>query len=290
MINVVYPVLMCRHRNRKKILIVERPFGLRGHGEPSQSYGYINKGLKPTATLQAMLGLPPLHLIVQEEAALAAFSLSISGTLNKDSRIKHIPIMEDAIKRQPMMASPSDKAPKAYNFQKNFNINLTEELYDYSSPTELRIYTDGSNTATGTGVGVFSNDLNIKISRPLDKFNTVYQTECVGIILAAHAIENRNVTDMHIRIISDSASVLQSLNNNSYTSRIIQECHSALERITVPKRNTVTLQWIKGQSDSQGNDAADELARRGSSAAVFGPEPIVPFPFGQLRGWLSEYT
>ena len=244
----------------------------------------------PTAALQAMLGLPPLHLVVRKEATLALFRLEISGTLNKDSRIKHIRIKEDAIRQQPMMASPNDRIPKTHCFLKHYYIELTAEPCDYSGPKELRVYTDGSKTDLGTGVGVFSEDLNIKISRPLGMLNTVYQAECVGIIQAAHAIEVREVTDTHIRILSDSASVLQSLKKNQITSRLILECHNALERVAVQYRNTVTLQWIKGHSGSPGNDAADELARRGSNTRAFGPEPIVPIPFNQLRSWLKEHT
>lgn len=244
----------------------------------------------PTAALQVMLGLPPLHLVVREEAALATFRLEVSGTLSNDSRIKHTRLKEDAIKQQPMMASPNDRTLKTHCFQKHYNIELTAEMCDYSGPKELRIYTDGSKTDDGTGVGVFSDDLNIKISKSLGMLNSVYQAECVGIIQAAHAIEVREVTDTHIRILSDSASVLQSLKKNQITSRLILECHNALERVTVLNRNKVTLQWIKGHSGSLGNDAADELARRGSSAKAFGPEPIVPIPFKQLRSWLKDHT
>ena len=237
-----------------------------------------------------MLGLPPLHLIVREEAALAAFRLSTTGTLGKDSRIKHIRIKDDAIRRQPMMAAPSDKIPKTHLFGKHYNVQLTEEPHTYSNHKELSVYTDGSKTDSGTGIGVFSDDLNIKISRPLGMFNTVYQAECVGIIQAAHAIEIRKVTDTNIRILSDSASVLQSLNKRYYTSGLILECHNALERVATLNCNTVTLQWIKGHSGSPGNDAADELARRGSNTKVYGPEPIVPIPFTQLRRWLRDFT
>lgn len=120
--------------------------------------------------------------------------------------------------------------------------------------------------------------------------NTVYQAECVGIILAAHGIENRRVTNTQIRILSDSASVLHSLSNNHFTSGLILECHNALERVATLNRNRITVQWIKGHSGSRGNDAADELARRGSNTIAFGPEPIVPIPFGQLRIWIQDST
>lgn len=51
-----------------------------------------------------------IHLVLQEEAALVALRLSISGTLGTDSKLKHRLIMEDAVKRQPMMTSPNGKS------------------------------------------------------------------------------------------------------------------------------------------------------------------------------------
>lgn len=242
----------------------------------------------PTAALEVMLGLPPLHLTVQQEAALATLRLSLAGNLSKDSRIKHTHRREDAIKAQPLLAAPCDRITKAHCFKKSYKIQLTEEDSDCSGPHELRIYTDGSKTANGTGAGVFSHDLNIHISKPLGEYATVYQAECVGITLAARAIQARKVTDMRIRIVSDSASVLQALHKNTIASGLLLECHQALE--SVATANTVTLQWIKGHSGSLGNDAADELARRGSDAMVYGPEPITPVPFSQFRSWLQNQT
>ena len=55
-------------------------------------------------------------------------------------------------------------------------------------------------------------------------------------------------------------------------------------------KSLTPLHWIKGYSGSIWNDAADKLARRGSSTKPCGPEPIVPIPFKQLRSWLREHT
>ncbi|CAH2093901.1 unnamed protein product [Euphydryas editha] len=54
--------------------------------------------------------------------------------------------------------------------------------------------------------------------------------------------------------------------------------------------NNVTLQWIKGHSGSRGNDAADEMARRGSEMAAIGPEPIVPLPTAWPTSVIRQHT
>lgn len=150
------------------------------------------------------------------------------------------------------------------------------------------VYTDGSKTTLGTGAGVFSEDLNINIALPLSAYNTVFQAECVGIITAIKALETRKVSGQSVRILSDSKSVLQALNGNCTTSSLIQECHQDLNKVGA--HNKITIQWIKGHSESRGNDAADELARRGSDMQPVGPEPIFPIPASWFVGKIREHT
>lgn len=241
----------------------------------------------PTAALEVLLGLPPLELFVQQEAASAAVRLK---TLNLwgVTHGGHAEILEEAIKYEPMIAAPNDKIPKQHNFNRSYEIELVEERNDRSGIHELRIYTDGSKTKTGTGAGVYSPEINLNISIALGKFSSIFQCECIAITQAAKAVAKRGIKDQKIRIVSDSAAVLRALDNKVIKSGLILECHSALQ--VIASSNRITLQWIKGHSGSLGNDAADQLARGGSDQEAIGPDPILPLAFNQLRTWLRHRT
>ncbi|CAK1598330.1 unnamed protein product [Parnassius mnemosyne] len=234
----------------------------------------------PTAALEAMLELTPLHLHIQQEATLAAIRLKTLNLWSKNS-VPHTGIIDRIHSKIPILQAKYDRIPKQFVFDKKYKIQLNENSQPEGlSPKELRIFTDGSKTNEGVGCGAFSEDLNIHICTPLGTYNTVFQAECMGIIQAAIAIDARKVNDFPIRILTDSRAVLQALRCNVVNSGLIYECHQRLNEVC--KNNNVTLQWIKGHSGSRGNDAADELARRGSALATIGPEPIIPIPFGNV--------
>ncbi|XP_050680629.1 uncharacterized protein LOC126976369 [Leptidea sinapis] len=230
----------------------------------------------PTAPVEAMLNLPALHLYIKQEAACAAVRLK---TLNlwKTTQSPHPEVLNEVIEKEPLLLAVSDRSPKEYIFDKRYKIQLYEELKEDLSTKNLRIFTDGSKTRSGTGYGVFSDDLNIRIAASLGAHNTVFQAECMGIIEAVTATLTRKVKDYSIRILSDSKSVLQALQSHTITSKLIYNCHQCLRELC-ENNNQVTLQWIKGHSNSRGNDAADELARRGSAMTAKGPEPTIPLP------------
>lgn len=242
----------------------------------------------PTAALEVMLNITPLHLHIQEEAAVAAVRLR-SLKLWKNSKVPHTAILGRVHERFPILLAGNDRIPKRFVFDKKYKIQLHEsDDYEGLNLKELRIFTDGSKTDDGTGTGVFSEDLCINIAQPLGDHNSVFQAECMGIILAAQAIMERKVKDFPIRILTDSMAVLLALNRYEIGSGLIYECHLRLTE--VGSLNPLTLQWIKGHSNSRGNDAADELARRGSSMKAVGPEPIIPIPYGKARSLIADYT
>lgn len=201
----------------------------------------------PTAALEVMLGLPPLHLFIQQEATLSAFRLS-SLKLWNQSLVPHAELITATTLETPLFGAACNKVPVEYIFDKKYKIQLFEEGIESLNPRELRVFTDGSKTRSGTGSGIFSEDLNINISTPLGEHSTVFH----GITQAAQAITTRKVRGQPIRILSDSMSVLQALEGHKFSSGLIIECHNTLTEIG--NHNTLTLQWIKGHSNSSGND------------------------------------
>ncbi|CAH2242737.1 jg11895 [Pararge aegeria aegeria] len=67
------------------------------------------------------------------------------------------------------------------------------------------------------------------------------------------------VSGFDININSDSQAVLKALAKYTTSSKILQDCHNALQTLT--QSNRVTLRWIRGHNGNLGNDAADELPR-----------------------------
>lgn len=240
----------------------------------------------PTAAMEVALNITPLDLHIQQEATITAVRLWHLGLWGKNNDSPHTEILRRILEHQPLITAPCDRIPNQYSFNRKYHIVTQAEEKDFSGVKEVRVYTDGSKTKKGSGAGVHSLELGINIHLPLGKHSSIFQCECIALTTAATVIHKLETEGLHIRFLTDSMAVLKALHRQTTNSTLTSECRTALHKLT--NRNTVTLQWIKGHSGSYGNDAADELARRGSSMTVAGPLPLIPIPFSQFRAWTRE--
>ncbi|CAH2097628.1 unnamed protein product [Euphydryas editha] len=128
----------------------------------------------PTAALEVMLGLAPLDLFIQQEAAMSAIRLKHLG-LWCSQEGPHNELWSSLLCYEPLIAAPCDRTPKQHIFERKYHIQLCETERDQSGTGEVRIYTDGSKMGSGTGAGVYSQDLNIKLSITLGKHSSIFQ-------------------------------------------------------------------------------------------------------------------
>jgi len=151
-----------------------------------------------------------------------------------------------------------------YNFDLPFKVKIptrsewhTNDLNEIE--TDLKFYTDGSKTEEGTGFGIYGN---IEISRNMENTSTIFQAEAKAITTCAEEILKQNIKDKDIHIYSDSQAVLKALIKHKTTSKTIQECIDKLKE--VGQFNKIELIWIPGHEGFEGNEKADELARKGA--------------------------
>ena len=150
------------------------------------------------------------------------------------------------------------------------------------------LYTDGSKTDEGTGAGVYSEEMDYKMSMPLGEYATVFQSDIIGICKGAHEMLKSEIKNKKILICTDSESSIESLSSVKFSSRVVLECFTMLEELS--RDNNVILNWVPGHSKIHGNEQADELARIGSSTVFTGAEPAIASYAGLIRSLVKDET
>jgi len=132
-------------------------------------------------------------------------------------------------------------------------------------PTPIRnavnIYTDGSKLNSQTGGGVFSPELDIKVSFPLPDHCSVFQAEVMAIQEAMSYLDSSDHHDTDIFTFSDSQAALKALDSYTANSTTISECRKSQNEMATHLR--INLICVPGHHNIEGNCIADELASQG---------------------------
>jgi ribonuclease HI len=243
----------------------------------------------PTAAMEVLLGLPPLHYVIQGEARLGIYRLQ--NTLNNvNVGSGHTSIVN--LVKGAVLNNKTDHTIKKYSFNIPFEVLVPDRdvwnerrISDFTQGQTW--YTDGSKTATGTGAGVYSRTFSASLSYALGKDTSVFQAEVYAILQCAREINRRAIENQLIHILSDSQAALGAISSQEVTSKLVWECLEELR--TLADRNRVKLIWVPGHQGIEGNEKADELAKRGSEIELPRPDAHLGVCKSTVRRYVKDW-
>jgi len=185
-------------------------------------------GALPTATeaLNTILDLQPLDLLANSWASATALRLREAAAWSTGST-GHSNILS----KHTSLPRNTDYVPPIVNFERRYKIFIpTRTDWDnipHQFENAVNIYTDGSKLNSQTGGGVFSPELDIKVSfRPPDHCS-VFQAEVMAIQEAMTHLGTPVHHDIDIFIFSESQAALRTLDSYTTNSKTISECRNS---------------------------------------------------------------
>lgn len=144
----------------------------------------------------------------------------------------------------------------------------------------------GSKTDEGSGYGV--NGPRTKKSVSLGNNATIFQAELLAIHDCIECIYSRKPKGSSFAILSDSQAVIKSLVNTETKSRLVMDCRDSVNKLA--EHNRVRICWVPGHKGVEGNEIADELARKGASTKLIGPEPACGLNWSSSLNSIKEWS
>ncbi|XP_055842566.1 uncharacterized protein LOC129909517 [Episyrphus balteatus] len=244
----------------------------------------------PTAALEVITDLPPLHLLLKKEAMVNGYRLIAED--NSNCKIIHSDILTELNREELLKISLVDNCLPRYTFTQNYKVTFpSRHEWEQNRPifnSESHVwYTDGSKTNEGVGAGVFGMNTKTYLHQSMDSFNSVFRAEIFAIELCLRENLNRAVINKKIYILSDSKAALQALRSNEVISKLVWDCIQLLHQPA--STNRVQLIWIPGHSGHVGNEIADTLARKGSASTFMMPRPFCGIPTSTAKHYINKW-
>ena len=227
----------------------------------------------PTAALEIMLDIKPLHLFCKQEALAARVRLDDvldfgwHGTSHtKNHAISHLKFLEEGLDKYNIDPKNTDRC-HLLKWSNGFHIN--RDSFDgkakHRQPSQYNAYTDGSKMEgqTGAGTAIYKGTEMVHEDHfRLPNGTTVFQAEVSAVTKAADAMIEMNESGMKfVKIFIDSQAAILVLGNPLVKSTAVARAIDSLN-ILANKVTKVSLVWIPAHKGHAGNEKADELPKR----------------------------
>lgn len=222
----------------------------------------------PIESLLSESGQLPLHLRITENLISYAAKQTSRQIIPKDCSLALRAILKaEEIDIPP--ATIESKIPTYYRPTQIHGINfeITEEATTAEKKNRFQeikatkynlhkhIYTDGSKTQEGSGCGISSEDIEISINLP--QHLSIFSAEAYAINKAIDLHE----TNLSV-IFTDSKSALMAIKHQNSNHPWIQDIKQKL----INKPGRIELCWVPAHINITGNEKADQLAKKGTTA------------------------
>ena len=196
--------------------------------------------------------------------------------------IQFPPILEQKVTKIPPWIIPKpnfcfemEKYPKNYTP----TVQVLSEFLDHRHNTDIDIYTDGSKTNRGVGLGIAirttSNRTNNTFSKgkaALSSKSSILFAELKAINLGLNTLAK--LSNKTCTIYTDSKGSIQSIMQYDPKNPLVQEIQAKLNR-AFAYNNIVTFCWIPSHCGIPGNECADKLAKQASNIPTSSKHPVL---------------